>query len=109
MNIDTERNKETDDIIYPRKYWWSAANEVNGPDKNDKTENSYNDEKVHHHVNNHNKNILDKESKVEWTLDVIVSVTNTTTLQKSRSKATTHGHIRPMPKRPTYKIFKCRK
>ena len=31
LNVHTEQNKETDDIIYPRKYWQTPTEEGNGP------------------------------------------------------------------------------
>ena len=65
LNVYTEQNKETDDIIYPRKYWQTSTEEGNGPNNKDRTSNGYNNWEIIHNANNHNKNILDKESKVE--------------------------------------------
>ena len=58
-------NKETDDIIYPRKYRQTATEEGNGPNIKDRTRNSYNNGELNHTANNHSKNIINKESKVE--------------------------------------------
>ena len=65
MNAYTEQNKETDDIICPRKYWETATEEGNGPNIKDRTRNSYNNGELNHTANNHSKNIINKESKVE--------------------------------------------
>ena len=65
MNLHTEQNKETDDIIYPRKYWWTATEEGNEPNIKDRTRNSYNNGELNHTASNHNKNVYNKESKVE--------------------------------------------
>ena len=65
LNVHAEQNKETDDIIYPRKYWQTATEEGNGPNIKDRARNSYNNGELNHIANNHNKNIIDKESKVE--------------------------------------------
>ena len=65
LNVHTEQNKEADDIIYPRKYWWTATEEGNGPNIKDRTRNSYNNGELNHTANNHNKNVYNKESKVE--------------------------------------------
>ena len=39
--------------------------EGNGPNIKDKTRNGYNNGELNHTANNHNKNIISKESKVE--------------------------------------------
>ena len=37
-----KQGKETNNIIYPRKYWQTAAEEGNGPNFKDRTRNGYN-------------------------------------------------------------------
>lgn len=63
--IDTLQNKETDDIIHPSKYWWTAAEEVNGPNNNDRARTINSKREINHTANNHNINIINRESKVE--------------------------------------------
>ena len=63
LNVHTEQSKETDDIIYPRKYWRTATEEGNRPNIKDRTRNSNNGE-LNHTANNHNISTIDKESKV---------------------------------------------
>ena len=58
MNVHTEQNKEVDDVTYPRKYWRTAVIEGNGY-------NGYNNGELNHAAKNHNRYIIDKESKVE--------------------------------------------
>ena len=65
MNVHTEQNKETDDIIYPRKYWQTATEEGNGPNIKDELRSSSNNRVLNHTANNHSKNLIDTESKAE--------------------------------------------
>ena len=65
LNVHTEQNKGTDDIMYPRKYWKTGTEEGNGLNIRDRTRNSYNNGELNHTANNHNKNMIDKERKVE--------------------------------------------
>ena len=51
--------------LYTPKNWWTAAEEGNGPNIKDRARNSYSNGEINHTANNHNKNIIDKESKVE--------------------------------------------
>ena len=58
-------NKETDDIIYPRKYWQTATEEGNGLNIKDRTRNNYNNGELNHTANNHSKNVINNERKLE--------------------------------------------
>ena len=60
-----KQGKETNNIIYPRKYWQTAAEEGNGPNIKDKTRNGYNNTELNHTANSHNKNKIDNASKVK--------------------------------------------
>ena len=65
MNVHTEQSKEINDIIYPRKYRQTAAEEGNGPNIKDRTRTGYNNTELNHTANNHNKNKIDNASKVK--------------------------------------------
>lgn len=45
-------NKETDGIIYLRRCWWNASEQVNEPNNNDKARNSSNAGEMNHTANN---------------------------------------------------------
>ena len=60
MNVVTEQNKDTGDIIYRKRYWWNAAKGVNGPNNNDRARNSYNKREINPTAYKHNENITDK-------------------------------------------------
>ena len=60
LNVDTEKNKETDDIVYCRKYWRTVTEEGNGPKINDRARNNYNKGEIKHATDNYNKNIINK-------------------------------------------------
>lgn len=61
LNTDGEQNKETDDTIYPWKYWGNVAEESN--ELKDRIREVKGE--INHSANNHKKKMIDKESKGE--------------------------------------------
>ena len=51
-------------ILCTLEIWWTVTEEGNGPNIKDRTRNGYNNGEINHTANNHNKNIIDSESKV---------------------------------------------
>lgn len=61
LNTDGEQNKETDDTMYPWKYWGNVAEESN--ELKDRIREVKGE--INHSANNHKKKMIDKESKGE--------------------------------------------
>ena len=83
----TEQNKEIDDIIYLRKYWWTATEERNGPNIKDTTRNGYNNREINHTANTDNKNKTNKENIVETQeSELVEKETRSVNIQKSHKE-----------------------